>query len=284
MIKLCKLATGLSVLAFTIWGVSLWAQQPEARRPRTRPENRPEHTTPIHGKPAPSLKDGPAPVIEPPDLVLIEVLEALPGQPISGERLVRPDGTISLGFYGDIHLAGLTLPEAKVKIVQHMRKFLPDDTLGLVHINPDTGEPAIDPKTNTVKRIDPKDTDRVFVDITAYNSRNYYIEGEVWSPGRMPFTGRETVLDVLHFADGLAPAADRSRIRLIRSYPIGSPVQVLPIDYEEITMGTDSFNQLSDPAGRSTRHSPRPQLLPSRPHADPFSTKSSATSEIAGGP
>ena len=33
-------------------------------------------------------------IIEPPDIIVIEVLEALPGRPISGERLVRPDGTI----------------------------------------------------------------------------------------------------------------------------------------------------------------------------------------------
>jgi polysaccharide export outer membrane protein len=37
-------------------------------------------------------------VLEPPDLVIVEVLDALPGRPISGERLVRPDGKISLGL------------------------------------------------------------------------------------------------------------------------------------------------------------------------------------------
>src|SRR6478752_3366129 len=56
-------------------------------------------------------------VVEPPDLLIVEVLEALPGRPISGERLVRPDGKISLGFYGDVYVAGLTLPEVKEKIV-----------------------------------------------------------------------------------------------------------------------------------------------------------------------
>ena len=71
-------------------------------------------------------------VIEPPDLVIVEVLEALPGRPISGERLVRPDGKISLGFYGDVYVAGLTMPEVKEKIVLHLRKYLTDDLLGLV--------------------------------------------------------------------------------------------------------------------------------------------------------
>ena len=60
-------------------------------------------------------KHRPPLVVEPPDMIVVEVLEALPGRPISGERLVRPDGTISLGFYGDVHVAGLTLPEIKEK-------------------------------------------------------------------------------------------------------------------------------------------------------------------------
>ena len=70
-------------------------------------------------------------VLEPPDLVVVELLEALPGQPISGERLVRPDGTISLGFYGDVQVRGLSLPQVKVAIIKHMRIFLSDEMLGL---------------------------------------------------------------------------------------------------------------------------------------------------------
>src|SRR5271165_4304047 len=92
-----------------------------------------------HGLPA--IPDDPPPhegamigypvVIEPPDLLLVEVLETLPGRPISGERLVRQDGTINLGFYGDVHVAGLTPQQAKVKIIQHLRTFLTDELLGL---------------------------------------------------------------------------------------------------------------------------------------------------------
>jgi polysaccharide biosynthesis/export protein len=59
-------------------------------------------------------------------------------------------------------------------------------------------------------------------------------------PGTLPYTGNATVLDVIHFAGGVLPSADRSRIRLIRSFPKGSPVEVLPINYDEVVMGTDS--------------------------------------------
>src|SRR5947209_14860445 len=80
-------------------------------------------------------------VVEPPDLLLVEVLEALPGRPISGERLVRPDGTITLGFYGDLYVSGLTMKEIKEKLVIHLRNYLQDDILGLIGEDPETHKP-----------------------------------------------------------------------------------------------------------------------------------------------
>ncbi len=101
-------------------------------------------------------------VVDPPDILLVEVLESLPGRPIQGERLVRPDGTINLGFYGDIYVRGLTPDQIKVKIVLHLRKFLNDDVLGLIgrdldaeetdppvkdqHLTPLPDLPKVDPK------------------------------------------------------------------------------------------------------------------------------------------
>ena len=96
--------------------------------------------------------------LEPPDLVLVEVLEALPGRPISGERLVRPDGKISLGFYGDVYVAGLTMPEVKEKIVLHLRKYLTDEILGLVEAGRDGRDRRPTTKTRKPKMIDPKDS------------------------------------------------------------------------------------------------------------------------------
>jgi polysaccharide export outer membrane protein len=240
MIKFLKTTTTLSLTTLAILGVTLWAQQPDETRRQPRPRFRPEPVARSQPKAPAKRQDGPAHVVEPPDLLLVEVLEALPGRPISGERLVRPDGTVSLGFYGDVHVAGLTLPEIKEKIIRHLRRFINDQTLGLVETD-ENGEPKIDPQTEKPILIkDLKRTDRVFVDVTAYNSEFYYIQGEVVFPGRVNFTGNETILDVLTFVGGLLPSADRSKIRLIRSFPKGSPVEVLPIDYEEITMGTDS--------------------------------------------
>ncbi|MBX6316024.1 MAG: polysaccharide biosynthesis/export family protein, partial [Isosphaeraceae bacterium] len=99
-------------------------------------------------------------IIEPGDVLLIEVLEALPGRPITGERIVRPDGTISLGFYGDLHVAGLNRDEIKEKLIQHLRKYLKDEVLGLVRPgNPHNGE---DP--HKFYPVPLKESDRVYVD------------------------------------------------------------------------------------------------------------------------
>jgi len=87
-------------------------------------------------------------------ILVVEVLETLPGRPIMGERVVRPDGTISLGFYGDLAVAGLTRGDIKVKVVEHLRKFLDDEMLGLRGVNPRTG---------LAESVPPARTDRVFV-------------------------------------------------------------------------------------------------------------------------
>jgi polysaccharide biosynthesis/export protein len=270
MINMWKVMTVSCLAGLVVVGVRSWARQPDesdapppSQRVAREKARRPGET-----------KFGPAHVIEPPDLIIVEVLDALPGRPISGERLVRPDGTVSLGFYGDVHVAGLTLPEIKEKIVLHMAKYLNDEILGLVKRDEESGEVLVEPATGKPKLIDPKDTDRVFVDVTAYNSRFYYVEGDVYYPSRLAYTGNESVLDVIHFVGGVLPSAERSKIRLIRSFPKGSPVKVLPIDFEEITMGTDSStNYQILPFDRLVV--PRQPDDPSRKAASPPTSQSS---------
>ena len=272
-------------------------------------------------------------ILEPPDIIVVEVLEALPGRPITGERLIRHDGTISLGFYGSVHVRGLTIEQAKVKIILHLRRYLTDSTLGLIHYQ-STGEeiapaPMADPQpppdavsrpldrrptqpadapatSNTpVPRtsldlgrqrasgtalavdlrsrsgrtplvrvvhqqakpddvaaafqqlprdtlppavgqqavaIDPHDSSHIFVDIAAHNTKIYYVQGDVGSPGRLPFTGKETVLDALNFAGGLIPTAEPTDIHLYRPTRGDQPTHDYPIDYAAILRGDAKAN------------------------------------------
>jgi polysaccharide export outer membrane protein len=170
-------------------------------------------------------------VVEPPDLLIVEVLEALPGRPISGERLVRPDGKISLGFYGEVYVAGLTTDEIKEKLVLHLRKYLRDEVLGLFEL---------DPETNKYRKVPPREVNTVFVDVTSYNSKYYYVQGDVAAPGRMPITGNETVLDAINFAGGLIATAAPQNIRLVRPAPPGACCeQVLPVNLAAIISAGD---------------------------------------------
>ena len=171
-------------------------------------------------------------IVEPPDLLIIELLEGLPGRQLQGEHLVRPDGKVSLGFYGDVYVAGLTTGQIKEKLIIHLREYLTDQGLGLV-----TWEEA----SKKYVDVEPAKSSRLFVDVAAYNSKVYYVQGDVGSPGRLPITGNETVLDAIQYAGGLTATAAPQNIRLVRPAPPGASCeQVLPVNLAAIVNAGDS--------------------------------------------
>jgi protein involved in polysaccharide export with SLBB domain len=316
--------------------------------------------------PMPSIPENPPPhegalislpyVLEPPDLILVELIEGLPGRPISGERLVRPNGTICLGWYGDISVRGLSLPQIKVAIIKHLRQFLTDEQLGLEtmegeepplpaaerpalpmlpggakpfdleetpkpvkktsratsprspfgganrrmpsqHLDgrrvpvraaamrgtnqdaalaPEAQKPppsqivvpagasgrititidfdgagrpvaeqvppspfppvdsAIAESGESWKIVSPEESYCVFVDVTAYNSNKYTVLGDVGTPGVLPHTGGETVLDALQYANGLISTADPKQVTLVRPQRNGKPARIYKVDLEGI--------------------------------------------------
>jgi Polysaccharide biosynthesis/export protein len=107
-----------------------------------------------------------AQALQPPDFVDVTVRPALPGRPISGTRLVRPNGTISLGYYGTVRVAGLTPREARALVDAHLRRYLSRET-------PDSAEPVADTdgREPVRRRIRPLDTDRVSLRLVQRNSR-----------------------------------------------------------------------------------------------------------------
>jgi RNA polymerase sigma factor (sigma-70 family) len=64
-------------------------------------------------------------VIEPGDLLNIEVANVLPGRPIKGIVQVEPSGKVPLGIgYGRVEVKGLTLEEAEDRIQSYLRRIL----------------------------------------------------------------------------------------------------------------------------------------------------------------
>jgi polysaccharide export outer membrane protein len=156
-------------------------------------------------------------VVEPPDVIFVEALNTLPTQPLVGEKLVRPDGTINLGYYGDIHVAGRTLAEIEAKIEERLKHYVN---------NP-----------------------RVHVDVAAFNSKVFYVMGQVVQPGRLPLTGNETVLDAVMLSGGLTNYADKCKIRLVRPRPMCGCDLVLPVDWEAIVKCGDTTTNYQLMAG-----------------------------------
>jgi polysaccharide export outer membrane protein len=70
--------------------------------------------------------------------------------------------------------------------------------------------------------------------VTAYNSKNYYVSGDVAKPGKIPWTGHDSVADALNYAGGLLNVGDRRNIRLIRPGCGGKPAKIYKVDWEGI--------------------------------------------------
>ncbi len=146
-----------------------------------------------------------------------QVLVTLPRpenkQIVSGQHLVRMDGTVGLGIYGGVHVAGLTLQQARAAVEQHLTQY--------IH-NP-----------------------QVSVDVLAYNSKVYYVITDGGGAGetvdRLPSTGNETVLDAVAHIKGLPTVASKGAIWVARpSAEVGGPDQILKVNWNAIAQGAQT--------------------------------------------
>lgn len=129
-------------------------------------------------------------------------------QQVRGEHLIRPDGTISLGSYGSVYVAGKTLDQIKYDVECHLGQFFQNPL--------------------------------VSVDVFAYNSKYYYIIYDGAGYGqqifRLPSTGNETVLDAISQVQGLAAVSSTKYIWVARPAPAGLGCsQILPVDWRAVT-------------------------------------------------
>jgi polysaccharide export outer membrane protein len=141
--------------------------------------------------------------------VTLQLAQTSALQQVAGEHLVGQDGTVSLGLYGDVYVAGMTKLMARQVIEAHLSQYLDDP--------------------------------QVSVDVLAYNSKVYYIITQGAGLGdalyRLPITGNETVLDGISQIEGLQPQSSPHHIWIARPGPPGMPCQILDIDWYAITMG-----------------------------------------------
>jgi polysaccharide export outer membrane protein len=150
------------------------------------------------------------------DILLIEYepTKELPGrQPIRGQHLVNPDGTVHIGVYGTVRVAGLTLEAARQAIGEVIRTSPSGD------------------KQFDIRKLN--------VDILAYNSKKYYVVTDGGGYGEQvypfPVTGNETVLDALSLIGGLPPVSSKTHIWVARRGLGGGYGAILPVDWIGIT-------------------------------------------------
>jgi polysaccharide export outer membrane protein len=129
-------------------------------------------------------------------------------QQIRGMHLLRPDGTVGLGLYGSVYIAGMTLAQAKQAIEEQLSKSL--------------------------------ERPEISVDVFSYNSKWYYVIFDGAGYGqqviRLPITGKETVLDAISNVFGLTAVSSKHHIWVARPNSIDScgdrdSPQILPVDW-----------------------------------------------------
>lgn len=141
---------------------------------------------------------------------------------LSGIYLVAPDGTINLREFGRVSVVGLTVPEARIRIEEHLSRFF--------------------------------DSPRISLDMAGYNSKTYYVITEGANLGdnvvRLPITGNETVLDAVAQIGGLSKLSSKT-VFIARPAPNHLACeQVLPVDWDAVVNGRTATNYQLLPGDR----------------------------------
>jgi len=208
----CCLLSGCSSLGISLYptGHFLTRQTEAILNASPSPANLPKEL---------NLSVVPVHYLQPGDVLLIEPVEFNDNVRLPADQMVLSDGTIDLGAFGRLQVAGMTLEDAERAVEQRLVDM--------------EAEPA-----------------QVNVRLMESVER-YYVIGEVQSPGAYPLVGHETVLDGILQAGGLTDRAAPCKILLARPTTPRSCRITLPICYRQITqLGDTSTNYQLQPGDR----------------------------------
>lgn len=120
------------------------------------------------------------------------------------EVRVLPDGSITFPLAGRVEVVGLSTTEAELRIVDKLKKYIPEAVVTVV--------------------------------ITAAEGNRVYVIGKVVNPGAVVMTSPDTtVLQMLSQVGGLDRFADGNAIRVLRNTAQGP--QILPVRYNDLVKG-----------------------------------------------
>jgi polysaccharide export outer membrane protein len=118
---------------------------------------------------------------------------------------IRSDGKVAINLIGDLYVAGLSPSEISEEISRRLSKFYNSSSV------------------------------YVSVEVTAFESKKYYVFGQVFSPGVKVYTGRDTIVKVLAEAQ-LNEDAWPQKVVLIRPSENTDVRQKVTIDLKQMYM------------------------------------------------
>jgi len=148
-------------------------------------------------------------IVRPGDILNVDVYGEAS---LSGEKVVREDGQMSLKFAGDVKVQGLTLEATGKKIESELSKFMPGAT--------------------------------VSVSLSRSAPIRYYLSGKFQKAGEYRSEGKITFLQAVATGGNFQPFADESSITLIRTTPTEQIRYVL--DYNNVLLGREPNPELRD--------------------------------------
>lgn len=138
---------------------------------------------------------------------------------LSKEVVVRPDGTITLPLIGDLHADGLTPTQLRNEVSKELVKFV-------------RGESQV-----------------VTIAVTAVNSYNFTVSGNVERPGVFSSQRYVTVVEAIQLAGGPNRFASPREVKLVRRNRRDGKERSIPINYPAIIDGTMPAANLALMAG-----------------------------------
>lgn len=128
---------------------------------------------------------------------------------------IQPDGKINLKLLGEVKVVGMTAKEIAAKLEILLSRYY----------------------------VDPK----VSVRVADYNSKKFYIYGQVASPGPKTYTGRDTLVDAVA-RSGADFLSWTSNVKVIRPAHDGAPVRTMTVNVDQMMKTGDwSRNVLLEP-------------------------------------
>lgn len=164
----------------------------------------------------------PSYIVEPNDVLLVQPADLDAPLRLPPDQTVFADGTIDLGTYGRVLVAGKTQEQIASEVAA-----------------------VVNAKEKPEKPI------AITVRIIGRNTKVYYVLGEVNAPGAFPVNGFDTALDGIIKAGGLSRRAGKQNIILSRPTPPDGCRVVYPVCYPQIVqLGDTSTNYQLQPGDR----------------------------------